>query len=198
MRTITKDVYTFSELSDKAKEKAISEYRDINVTHEWWSFVYDDAKHIGKLMGLSDMDISFNGFCSQGDGASFTASFKHKAGMTKAVKAYASKDNDLLAIAKMISKAHKTAFYKVGGNISTSGRYCHSNTMFIGDIYHSELDYDYSFETIEADLLEAFRYFADWIYKKLGEAYDYLTSDEVITQTIVANEYEFDIDGNKV
>lgn len=197
MRTITKDVFLFSELSDKAKEKAIEQYCDVNVYHEWWRFVYDDAKHIGKLMGLSDMDICFRCFSSQGDGASFTASFKHKAGMTKAIKEYAPKDKELLAIAKMISKAHKTAFYKVKGNISNKGFYQHSGTMYIGDIYHEELDYNYNFETIESDLLEAFQAFADWIYKQLEQEYYFLTSPETVSDTIIANGYEFDIVGNK-
>ena len=144
------------------------------------------------------MDICFSGFCSQGDGASFTASFKNKVGMTKAIKQYASKDKELLAIATMISKAHRTAFYKVKGSISSKGFYQHSGTMYISDIYHSELDYDYNFDTIESDLLEAFRAFADWIYKQFEQEYDFLTSDEEVGNMIESMEYEFDIDGSKV
>lgn len=45
MRTITKqtDVYQFSELSDKAKEKARECIRDGNLSYDWWDNVFEDA-----------------------------------------------------------------------------------------------------------------------------------------------------------
>jgi hypothetical protein len=36
MRTITETLYTFGELSDKAKLRAIEENRHINLNHDWW------------------------------------------------------------------------------------------------------------------------------------------------------------------
>ena len=41
-------------LSDKAKQKAIEKFYDINVDYDWWDSVYEDAKNIGlKITGLS-------------------------------------------------------------------------------------------------------------------------------------------------
>ena len=44
-RTIT--VYTFSELSEDAKENAIENLSDINVTFDWWESIYEELKSIG-------------------------------------------------------------------------------------------------------------------------------------------------------
>jgi hypothetical protein len=65
-------VYQFDELSDEAKEKAREWYRQGNVTTRFWSeCTIDDAKEIGKLLGMDIDNIYFSGFWSQGDGACF-------------------------------------------------------------------------------------------------------------------------------
>lgn len=56
MRQETINVYKFEELSDTAKEKAISHYQDINVNFEWWDSVYSDAKDIGLIITSFDLD----------------------------------------------------------------------------------------------------------------------------------------------
>lgn len=40
-------------------------------------------------------------------------------------------------------------------------------------------------------LTEAFRDLARWLYARLHEEYDYLTSDEAVDEAIVANAYTF-------
>lgn len=53
MRTIETVVYDFDELSDEAKQKAISSLSDVNVNFDWWEYTYDDAKEIGlKITGF--------------------------------------------------------------------------------------------------------------------------------------------------
>lgn len=47
MRTITVDLYKFEELDKDAQQKAIETLADINVSHEWWQGVYEDAAQIG-------------------------------------------------------------------------------------------------------------------------------------------------------
>ncbi len=49
MRTYTTEhtVYSFAELSEEAKDKAISKLWDLNVDHYWWSPVYENAKDDG-------------------------------------------------------------------------------------------------------------------------------------------------------
>ena len=47
MKTITVDLYTFDELNDKAKEKAIEDHRQYGLGYSWWDFIYEDARLVG-------------------------------------------------------------------------------------------------------------------------------------------------------
>lgn len=49
MRTFTTEhtVYTFDELTDEAKEQALTNLADINVSYDWWDTTYEDASTIG-------------------------------------------------------------------------------------------------------------------------------------------------------
>jgi len=46
IETNTFTVYEFKELSEKAKNAAIEDFRYINVEFEWWDFLYNDAKEL--------------------------------------------------------------------------------------------------------------------------------------------------------
>ena len=55
MREITTKVYSFNELSERAQARAIEQLFDINVDHDWWEFVYDDAERAH--LKISHFDI---------------------------------------------------------------------------------------------------------------------------------------------
>ena len=40
-------VYTWEELTDEQKEKALSKLYDLNTDYEWWQNVYEDAEQVG-------------------------------------------------------------------------------------------------------------------------------------------------------
>lgn len=50
MKTISIDLYEFSELSTEAQDKALSELQDINVNYDWWDGTYQDAQNIGLVI----------------------------------------------------------------------------------------------------------------------------------------------------
>lgn len=56
IETTTRTLYKFEELSKEAKEKAIESLYDLNVDHEWWDSVYDDAENIGLKITSFDID----------------------------------------------------------------------------------------------------------------------------------------------
>ncbi len=56
MKTKTINLYTFDELSDEAKQTAIDNLSDINVTYDWWQFTYEDAANIGLKITSFDLD----------------------------------------------------------------------------------------------------------------------------------------------
>jgi hypothetical protein len=56
MKTITKNIYTFDELSDAAKETARDWYRECASHDEWWESTYDDAERAGLKITSFDLD----------------------------------------------------------------------------------------------------------------------------------------------
>jgi hypothetical protein len=56
MRIIETKVFSFNELNEDAKEKAIQNLYDINRDFEWWEFTYYDAKEIGLKITSFDLD----------------------------------------------------------------------------------------------------------------------------------------------
>jgi hypothetical protein len=56
MRIIETKVFSFNELNEDAKEKAVQNLYDINIDFEWWEFTYYDAKEIGLKITSFDLD----------------------------------------------------------------------------------------------------------------------------------------------
>ena len=190
MRTIMveKTLYQFHELSEDAKQYAISTY----FGDDWdYECVFEDAKEIGKLMGIDIDNIYFRGFWYQGAGASFTGGYRYAKGGVKAVMEYAPQDKELHRIAKELQEVQRKYFYKLYATITQSGTYCHEWTMRF-EIYSCDNNYT---EIEEAGLKEALRDFARWIYKRLEEQYEYETSEEAVLEACEANGYEFDSKG---
>jgi len=52
-KTVTIKVFPFEELDDEAKQKALEYFYDLNVSHDWWEHLYDDAESVGlKIEGF--------------------------------------------------------------------------------------------------------------------------------------------------
>lgn len=185
--------YKFSELNDTAKQKALDKCREFQTTHEWWEYVYYDAKEIGKIIGIDIDKIYFSGFWSQGDGACFEGHYEYVKGATKNVQQYAPMDTELHAIAQALQNIQKANFYQLKASVKHRGHYYHENCTDI-DIYRNdgcELSRD-----AEEIVTECLKDFMRWIYSRLEKEYEWLTSDEYVTEMIESNDYEFDEDGN--
>ncbi len=92
-------VYQFPELSDAAKEKARSWYRELGPHDDWWDAVYEDFERVCEILGIrlkttpvrlmgggtrAKPCIWFSGFWSQGDGACFEGYWSHAKGGPRA------------------------------------------------------------------------------------------------------------------
>lgn len=213
MEIITKQypAYTFAELSEQAKEKA----------RDWWrsgfefafhaDAVIDDAATIADLFGLDIRQrrvdtpnhpthkwgyapsVYYSGFWSQGDGACFDGGYEYRKGGLAAVKAYAPQDTELHRIVAALQSAQRKAFYKLGATTKHRGHYYHSHSMSI-DVENTELPWRDVGQAGE-DVEEALRDFADWIYRNLEREHEYQNSDEVVDDTLVANDYRFTEEG---
>ena len=188
------DVYRFEDLDDEAKEAAMDEYRQGNLDYEWWDSVYDDAKTIGKLMGIDIDRIYFSGFSSQGDGACFEGDYSYEKGSVKAVKDYAPKDKDLHGIAQALYEVQKKAFYGLTATIAHQGHHSHELCTYI-NVYDGRYDFCYATMDQEEEIKDILRSFMQWIYSSLEASHDYLNSDEQIAESIEANEHLFLEDG---
>ena len=145
---------------------------------DWYEFTFDDAKGAAALMGIDIDDILFSGFWSQGDGASFTGSYRYAKGAVKAIRAEYPRDTELHAIAEALAAAQRKRFYRLSATITQSGYYSHEMTMR-ADVSDDGREYgDASADDSEA-LLEAFRDLARWIYAALEREYEYQSAWEL-------------------
>lgn len=64
----------FEDLTKEEQERAIEENSDILVDDKWYSWIVEDFQKELEEFGISDVEVNFSGFYSQGDGASFTSS----------------------------------------------------------------------------------------------------------------------------
>lgn len=194
MRVIEQTIFTFAELNDEAKQRARDWYRNRNTSDSFYSdSVIDDAKQIGACLGIDIDKVYFSGFWSQGDGACFVGSYRYKPQWDKELKQYAPVDTTLARIGKALQDAQKTQFYKLAAECTHRGHYYHSGCMSV-NVEHLDDSYR-DIRDSESDITDALRAFADWIYRRLEDDYDYQNSDDVIDENILANEYEFTENG---
>lgn len=173
-------------------KELLDKYRDVNVDHDWWEFLWEEEKEDLAKIGFDARDFGFSGFCSQGDGASFTG---HVVDFVKFWEAFDPDPDNY----HMLRKAEYVDVYLV----RLGSHYVHEHTVFAsidasewrldsGDddpfkaalykIWNEQLDRDinqfrYNFETFMRDRMCA-------LYRKLEEEYEYLTSDEQVTEWV--------------
>lgn len=195
--TQIKTLYTFDELDDSAKETARQWYREGAFNYDWYDCTIEDAKTIGKILGIDIDKIYFSGFCSQGDGACFTGSYSYAKGAAKAIRQYAGTDKTLHQIADDLQDIQRRYFYQLSANVEHSGHYYHEMCTSI-TVSDDRGGYGWS-APVEAEdgITEALRDFMRWIYRQLESEYDYLNSDEAVDESIAINEYTFDENGER-
>ena len=195
----TVKTYSFNELSDEAKQVAFNNNSDINVEcWEWYDCTKDEFHTILELIGFYNIDSSFSGFYSQGDGASFSANYRYEKGCLKAVKQHAPNDVELHSIVKGIISHQKDNGYLLSCEVSKRGNYCHSNTMHFSWCKNDNIFFDWKNDFVEDELDQLFKELADWYYSRLKNEYEYLTSFDVVAEMLDTNEIQFLEDGEGV
>ena len=200
--TLTRTLYQFDELSDKAKETARQWWRDLEAQDSDASYTIDDSAEIATLLGITlegrrgspHPAIYWSGFYNQGDGACFEGTYRYAKGAAKAARALAPKDATLHRIADELQAAQQTAFYQLAAVCQHSGHYSHSGCMSV-EVERDSPAYQYATKEQDSAVRDALRSFADWIYRQLESEYEYRMSDENVDESIRANEYEFNQDG---
>jgi len=204
-------VYQFPELSDAAKDKARSWYRELGPHDDWWDAVYDDFERVCEILGIrlktkpvrlmgggtrQKPCIWFSGFWSQGDGASYESFWSHAKGSTKRIRAYAPQDATLHCIADRLQAVQRQNFYQLCAEASHGGRYYHEYSMTVEVTRDSPTGQEPTSDS-EDTVTEALRDLARWLYRQLEAEHDHLTSDDAMEDGIIANEYTFTAGGRR-
>lgn len=216
-RTIT--VYKFQELDDKARDHVRTKYIGPHIDLE---YVIDDHKREGEKYGFFIDDVSWSGFYSQGDGASWTGDIVLRTFIENHLLKPDSPDYGSLVT---LLELYADGWIEERVSVSRSGyMYNHSGTMRIDQVgygyatakegdtinaasplqganvqeLYEGIDIDMLLNDIyDAALVEAKSY-ADKIYSALEEAYDYEMSDAHIAEIADINGWEFDETGRIV
>ena len=188
METKTYTIYNYSELSDKAKEKAIEWAQNcLREDNYYFEDVQDNWREKLEKFGFSEVKISFTGFWSQGDGASFTGSCD----MVKFIRSTKQAGH----YSKLLRQVKKGNLEMRGESHRFTHYYRHENTV------RGEIEFLYRDDTnlnlinLENELRDCLTEFirkeSKKIYRELESAYESNTSRESAIELIHANEYTF-------
>lgn len=203
MRTITKNIYTFDELSDEAKERAIENYRALGIPFAWQDEIIASIKAIAKAMNCSYDWYSY-------DGVNYTVYLESRGNFyydditeLEGSRAWAYIENNF------ISKSERPKTYYLNHAIYCDGRKNWSRkskiNYTINDCPFTGYCMDCCFSEAWRDWKKSFnKYstvgdFIELVADKLGADWtadnEYQNSDEGIMEIFECNEYEFTEDG---
>jgi hypothetical protein len=173
-KTIT--LYKFDELSEEAQNNAISKLYSINVDHDWWDHIYEDAKTIG--LKIEEFNL---------DRKKITGTLnEYLLDCCRSIRHNHGKECETFKTAQQYLQEYIQLFVKWKENDTEE------------DVFWKPTDWLYEFKyTDEADeITNEFRkaLLQDYLIM-LDKEYEYLTSEEEIKQAIEANEYLFHEDG---
>lgn len=185
MRKMTVEVYTFEELSPKAQGRAIEEYRRQTADDPGgdYQMVTDTMVADLQALGLPSEDLRWRLAHTQGDGVAFYGPVDLDAYLTanKLQGKYAGlrdEDGDLVAV----------NIRKVGSHLDD-----HYNTMDVEVTPEADLTaaQDKLVEELEDHLSEQIKEVSGKLEHSGYEQLEYLNSDEVISDILIDNDYEF-------
>ena len=184
---------SFDQLSDEAKAKVIEDYREHSIDWDWQQDTLD--YFVGeKYPHIKDMNVSFSGFWSQGDGASFTGWLPYEW----------VKENILSEAQKILIRDIDCDFVR-----SRASRYVHQHSV------SSDLEITYALHIEENEILceeigtglyneiegaiEEYRLeVCNDIYSQLQKEYEYRQSEENVSEWAECNEMLFEENGEIV
>jgi hypothetical protein len=202
--------YTISELEPEAKERALQSiiddinFREKDVDLDWVIEAEQDG--LEAEFGLANVEISFSGFWSKGDGASFTG---RVVDIPKFIRAIGIKDEILDKAMQALEDVYEMSIVRI------DSRYVHENTVrfdldpiddteliLMSPFGIGDITLDLNDLLVEIGLEDKA---SKWvkersreIYDKLEKAYEYEFSGEVAEEWADQWEIQFDKEGNEI
>ena len=208
MRIKEQKVYGFGELSERAKNKAREWFRGVYDREDWADCVLEQANDAAAMLGIEigTRVIQLYGGGTRLDpviywsiggsdaGVAFNGRYKYAKGSVARIKREWPKDTKLHEIARGLQAVQQRSRYAIKADICTAGGRVYNGLRFedISNIPDSD------FKPAEGgfdDVCHWIERFADWIRLGLEKEWDWINSDEQVDESIMANEYEFDVDG---
>lgn len=187
-KTVTYNLYQYDELSDDAKENAIEWGQYLNVDYDWWD--YDG------ITGFTAKEIAKHHLKNPPDDLLKYKEIYFSIGREWYIQFKDARFTDDETARKFLG-VPKGLWEQVYWTINDIP-YRDSNTR----LEYEPNDNYKEFTPKQIEILDrAVERFADKMQDcliSLRNAYEYLTSKEAIEETIKANEYTFDIDGNRM
>jgi hypothetical protein len=225
MRTHTIVIYSFDELSEAAKKKALEHHRNYEVEDSnWWDWTYDSFIDNASLKGYSVLpkDIQFD--LSQGACFSGTVRKTHEQTLALLPCDLVAKINLINAKLRLLGDGPRITDLECQFWLNYSNNYRRSKTMSISSVSFifgewtrcnrntctcfpewpslcDELEAlwesinDAIYGPVEKAVLEEARGLADELHKSLEKEHEYLTSDEHLSEMFRSNDKEFTEDG---
>ena len=214
--------FKFSELSDKAKQKARDTYRGHGPGYDWWDVVYEDAVTVGALIGIeinqtieknrkdqeyTETSINFSGFWSQGDGCCYSSTLhvEKLKDCVAALSTHVGKDEELFAIARRGEEIYeqitvRLVTARMKGTDTDDEVQLDGRIKIVGEerYFRTSVIPDVCPEDLEADLDSYVSSFADWIYSSLEAEHDHLNSDAVVDEYLDDGDEIYYEDGSAV
>jgi len=197
--SVTVEAFTVSELTPKAADRAVEQYRHTLVEYpDWADSEVDHWTEQLKEMGFCEPEIRWSGFGCQGDGASFTCKYVDLARFIKAIGKW-SKYRLLLLGEKVEQQVHLSVV-----DVSPD-RYVHKYTVRALFDFRVACDQqrlrdrmDELAQDLEDEATEVVRDKSEEIYNALYEEYFYLISDEAVAQNIESRGLLFTAAGARI
>lgn len=183
------ELYYFNELEPNIQEMILQKYWDFNVYYGWTDMYLKEWKTKLDSIGFKNAEIHFSGFYSQGDGTSFDADIDTPQILNTLIMCYNKQDGLQAEKCSYLTDYIKFYINKNG----YSHHYCHEKTRYTAfEIYDIDKPYWNKILDNLTGLIENLRLdLCKTIYKELQQEYEYLTSDESVKESIIANELEF-------
>ena len=217
-KIIEVEVFKYDELSDSAKSKAREWYIE-GMDYDWWDSMYEMCIEDGKELGFDIAKINFSGFYSQGDGACWMG----EVDVAKWLETHAKDSIGISAWCQLIQESVVTRYLavdRIASNYSheetmrfgeiVDDTECFEDdytmqhqSIFKGmsianlfDIIEADTDCPYKcVEHIEKAIEDSCKDYAQDIYKRLREEYEYLCSEEMMIDHFNCNDYHFTNEG---
>ena len=187
-----------SSVADETRQELLEKYHDINVDHDWWDCVYEQFKEDMHEKGIEVVTPYFSGFWSQGDGACFEGVVP------------VSRVTDFLREHELDERYPSAVFFADNADLRIESykithHYCHENTVsvrvndFIANPYDEgstryelyeamQEQFELDFAEFKLDCEDILKSYMRDLYRRLYKEYEYLTSEEAVWDTIVAND----------